>query len=147
MGARNIITHSEEETIAFGEQLAHKLARGSVVALYGDLGTGKTRVIKGICRGLGVKEHVASPTFMIVNEYKGSLLNIFHFDFYRINSLVEVREIGVEEYLSGDGVCLIEWADRIKDVLPLNRFDLHLLLGNDEHSRMITIEEQLGVAA
>lgn len=147
MQTRTFTTYSEEETIALGEEFARKLRSGNIVALNGDLGTGKTRFVKGICRGLGVKEHVASPTFTIVTEYNGSSVNVFHFDFYRIKSLIEVREIGVEEYLRGDSICLIEWADRIKQILPLNRFDVHLLWGKDEHSRLITIEEQVGIAA
>ncbi|MBI1806697.1 MAG: tRNA (adenosine(37)-N6)-threonylcarbamoyltransferase complex ATPase subunit type 1 TsaE [Ignavibacteria bacterium] len=147
MQRKTFTTHSEEATIALGEEFARELARGSIVALYGDIGTGKTRLIKGICRGLGVEEHVASPTFTIVTEYKGSFVDIYHFDFYRMKSPTEVREIGVEEYLGGDGVCLIEWADRIKDILPLHRFEVHLSLGEDERSRVITIEDHIGVAA
>ncbi len=132
-------THSEEETIASGASFARRLSGGDVVALVGELGTGKTRFIKGICSGLGVVEHVASPTFTIVNEYAGTSFPVYHFDFYRMKSLRELREIGFEEYLEGDGVCLIEWADRVADALPARRFEIHLGLGRDEHSREIAI--------
>ncbi len=140
-------THTEEETIAFGSTLARQLSAGSVVALYGQLGTGKTRLIQGICRGLGVRGHVASPTFTIVNEYPARDLTVYHCDFYRIGSLAEVRELGFEEYLSRDGVCLIEWADRVRELLPPRRLDLHLAPGRDEHSRLITVEEMAEAVA
>lgn len=140
-------THTEEDTIAFGAVLAQRLTAGSVVALYGELGTGKTRVIKGICHGLGVAEHVASPTFTIINEYPARGLTVYHFDFYRIASLAEVRELGFTEYLERDGVCLIEWADRVRDLLPPRRLDLHLALGGDVNSRVITVEELAEAAA
>ncbi|MBA4311565.1 MAG: tRNA (adenosine(37)-N6)-threonylcarbamoyltransferase complex ATPase subunit type 1 TsaE [Chlorobiaceae bacterium] len=136
-----LITHSEMETISAGREFSLSIRCGTVVALSGDLGTGKTRFIKGICEGLGVAEHVASPTFTIVNEYQGSNLKIFHFDFYRINSAAELREIGFEEYVEGGGVCLVEWADRVKEILPAQRFDMTFSLGKDENERIITINE------
>ncbi len=138
-------THSEEETIESGARFARRLSPGEVVALIGELGTGKTRFIKGICRGLGVEEHVASPTFTIVNEYKGSLFPIYHFDFYRMKTLRELREIGFDEYLDGDGVCLIEWADRVADALPPERYEVRFELGRDEHSRRIFIRAPGGM--
>jgi tRNA threonylcarbamoyladenosine biosynthesis protein TsaE len=140
-------THSEDETISLGIDFAKKLAGGSVVALFGDLGTGKTRFIKGICQGLGVCEHVASPTFTLLNEYRGKKLNIFHFDFYRIRTIAELDEIGFDEYLFGDGVCLIEWADRVENILPPNRFDIQLNLGEDENTREITVSEIVEVSS
>ena len=140
-------THSEDETISLGVNFAMRITHGSVVALFGDLGTGKTRFIKGICRGLGVQEHVASPTFTLLNEYSGKKLNIFHFDFYRIKTIAELDEIGFDEYLFGEGVCLIEWADRVEKILPSNRFDVHLNLGEDENTREITVSEIVEVAA
>ncbi len=138
-------THSEDETIILGVEFAKRLTIKSVVALFGDLGTGKTRFIKGVCKGLGVQEHVASPTFTLINEYTGRETNVFHFDFYRIKTISELDEIGFDEYLYGDGVCLIEWADRVKALLPSNRFDVFLKLGEDENTREITVQEIIEV--
>lgn len=141
-----VITHSEDETKNLGKHFARRqLTIGDVVALYGELGTGKTCFIKGICQGFGVSEHVASPTFTIVNEYAFPGGKVFHFDFYRINSTAEIRDIGFEEYLDNDGICVIEWADRAKEFLPAHRFDVHLALGVNEKDREITIEQAVEV--
>ena len=114
----------------------------------GELGSGKTRFIKGICKGLGVTEHVASPTFTIVNEYYLAGTAIYHFDFYRVESLVEIREIGFDEYLSSsDAICLIEWADRVREILPPRRYDVHIRLGKDNDTREIIIDELVEVKA
>lgn len=134
-------THTEEETIACGADLAARLSPGSIVAIAGDLGAGKTRLIKGICRGLGVRAHVSSPSFTIVNEYPAPRCSVYHFDFYRISSLREVIDIGFTEYLDGDGVSLIEWADRVKEFLPPRRFDVRMEFGGDERTRIISVEE------
>ena len=144
---RTAETHSEEETIQQGILFSQRLKRGDVVALHGDLGSGKTRFAKGICKGLGVKEHVASPTFTIVNEYKGTDISIYHFDFYRVTSLPEILDIGFEEYLNGDGICIIEWAEKTHSLLPPERFDVELKLGSDEDTRSIVIEEVREVSA
>jgi tRNA threonylcarbamoyladenosine biosynthesis protein TsaE len=140
-----ITTHSDEETVNAGRDFARQLLPGSVVACFGDLGAGKTRFIKGVCKGLGVNEHVASPTFTIVNEYNIAGLHICHFDFYRLKTLNELREIGFEEYVNSDAICLIEWADKVRELLPPNRYDVHLTLGNDEQMRHITIKEIVGI--
>jgi len=139
------LSHSEEETIDTGIKLARQLSPHDVVALFGDLGSGKTRFIKGICRGLGVIEHVSSPTFTILNEYDGNGLKIHHFDFYRLGSLSELREIGFDEYLEGEGVCLIEWADRVQGLLPADRYDVHLSFGESPENRRIVIEKLRGM--
>lgn len=138
---QSLITNSEMETINAGEAFSKKISSGVVVALFGDLGTGKTRFIKGVCKGLGVREHVASPTFTIVNEYQGTKIKIFHFDFYRMKTSLELQEIGFDEYIYDDGVCLIEWADRVREFLPPRRFDVFMKLGASENIREIMIEE------
>ena len=143
----SIEARSDEETINAGVSFSSRLKPGAVVACFGELGAGKTRFIKGICKGLGVHEHVASPTFTIVNEYNVGRLKIYHFDFYRMKSIDELREIGFDEYLEGGGIALIEWADRVEGILPPHRFDVHLQLGEDEHTRRIEIEEINGVTA
>ncbi len=136
---REITTYSETETIDVGKNFSSTLNAGDVVALYGDLGTGKTRFVKGISIGFGVKERVASPTFIVVNEHLDGRLPLYHFDFYRLRSIAELEEIGFEEYLYGDGVCVIEWADLIEKKLPSPRYDVRFFYGNSEHERAITI--------
>lgn len=140
-------THTEEETIILGAQFASRLKRGDIVALFGNLGTGKTCFIKGVCKGLGVVEHVASPTFTIIHEYITRDLTIYHFDFYRVQLLKEIIDVGFEEYINRDGISLIEWADRVEAVLPSRRYDVHLQLGKNEQTREILIEEYAEVAA
>ena len=140
-------THSEKETAELGAGLALRLRPGDVVAVAGELGTGKTRLIQGICRGLGILEHVASPTFTIVNEYHTSSIDVYHFDLYRVTSPEEIRDLGFEEYCSGDGICLIEWADRAARFLPGRRYDVRLGFGRNRDEREITIEEIAGVDA
>lgn len=136
-----MVTHSEHETVSLGKSFAEELKLGDVVAIYGELGTGKTRFIKGVCEGLGVREHVTSPSFTIVNEYRFPGGMVYHFDFYRVDSLNEIRETGFEEYLTLDGICLMEWADRARSLLPDHRYDITLSLGADNNSRTIVIEE------
>ena len=121
----DFISESEGETLEFGKQFASHLQPGSVVAFFGNLGSGKTTCIKGICAALGVQEPVTSPTFTLINEYKGKL-PIYHFDFYRINSETELVDLGIEEYFYGQGVCLIEWPEIVINMLPANRFEVHL---------------------
>ena len=112
-----------------------------MVAVYGELGSGKTHLIQGTCRGLGVREHVVSPTFTIVNEYVAGARSIYHFDLYRINSLREIVEIGFEEYVDGEGICLIEWAEKAASLLPARRYDISMAPGSDVNSRIISIGE------
>lgn len=133
-------TQNEEETIRRGEQFAHRLQPGDVVALYGDLGSGKTRFAKGISRGLGVREAVTSPTFVVVNEHLDGRMPLYHFDFYRIRTIAELDEIGFDEYIDRAGVCVIEWAELIRQRLPEHRYDIHCALGKNENERTITIE-------
>ncbi len=136
------ISNSEKETVALGKEFAStKLKAGDVVALIGELGSGKTRFIKGICSGLGVTEHVSSPSFTIVNEYASNVCKIFHFDFYRIASTSELKEIGFDDYIYNEGICVIEWADRIMDLLPPNRYEVLFTLGESETVREIVINK------
>lgn len=122
---KKIQSHSPDETIGAGMWLASKLKCGDVVALIGELGSGKTVFIQGVCQGLGVKVPVTSPTFTLIHEYEGKW-PVYHFDFYRINSVEEMTELGCEEYFYGDGVSLIEWADKVLEVLPEKRFEVYL---------------------
>nr|WP_294468323.1 tRNA (adenosine(37)-N6)-threonylcarbamoyltransferase complex ATPase subunit type 1 TsaE [uncultured Sellimonas sp.] len=114
-------TYSEQETFELGETLGRKAASGEVYTLEGDLGVGKTIFTKGFAHGLGVQEDVVSPTFTIVQEYEDGRLPFYHFDVYRIGDVEEMDEIGYDDYISGEGVCLIEWANLIEEILPEKR--------------------------
>ena len=110
-------TNNPEATEALGEKLGREARAGQIYCLSGDLGVGKTVFTKGFAKGLGITEHVTSPTFAIVNEYEGRL-PLYHFDVYRISCEEEMEDTGYEEYFYGEGVCLIEWADLIQEILP-----------------------------
>ncbi len=116
-----LISHSDDETRDLGAQLAGNLHAGDVIALYGGLGSGKTCIIQGICRGLHVAQRVTSPTFTLINEYSGQI-PVYHMDFYRIEKPEEAFEMGWEEYIYGSGICLIEWAERVEAILPPHHF-------------------------
>ena len=111
------ITHSEAETEALGESFASKIADGTVIAMYGDLGAGKTAFTRGLAQGLGITDPVTSPTYTIVNEYLSGRIPLFHFDMYRLSSSDELFDIGWEDYLSRGGVCAVEWSENVEDAL------------------------------
>lgn len=138
MIGRKFISKSEDETILLGKNFATLLKAGDVVALYGELGSGKTKFVQGICLGLNVRESINSPSFIIMNRYEGDLV-IYHFDFYRINSLDEVTEIGFDEFIYNDAVSLIEWAEKVKDILPKKRYEIYLNFGENENEREVEI--------
>jgi tRNA threonylcarbamoyladenosine biosynthesis protein TsaE len=106
------------ETLAFAREFAPRLRPGSVVALCGDLGTGKTHFVKGLAEGLGYIGDVTSPTFTIIHEYLGGLIPLYHFDLYRIEQEDEAVRAGIEDYLGIDGVCAVEWADKFPSLMP-----------------------------
>ncbi len=112
------ISNSAEQTRAAGAQCAEKAAPGDIFALIGDLGAGKTQFAKGFVRQIGSEVEVTSHTFTLVHEYGGGRCPVYHFDFYRPDSPEAAVRLGLDEYLYGDGVCLIEWADRFPDLLP-----------------------------
>jgi tRNA threonylcarbamoyladenosine biosynthesis protein TsaE len=109
------ISRSPAETEALGEKFGRTVERGQVIALSGDLGAGKTQFVRGLARGLGIAGRVHSPTFTLVNEYGGGRLKLFHLDLYRLETAEQIRSAGIEEYLSPDGVSVIEWAERLED--------------------------------
>ena len=133
---------SEAEMRTFAGKVADSLKPGNVVALIGDLGTGKTTLTKYIAAALGVKETVTSPTFNIVKEYHSGRLPLYHFDVYRIGSSEDMFEIGCEEYFFGDGVSVIEWADLIEEILPENTTYIHIYYGESPESRRIELLER-----
>ena len=113
-----IESNSREETYKVGIQLGKDAVSGQVYCIYGDLGVGKTIISQGVAAGLGITEVVNSPTFTIVKEYDEGRLPLYHFDVYRIGCSEEMYDIGFDEYINGEGVCIIEWANIIEDILP-----------------------------
>lgn len=113
-----IISKSPEDTFALGKQIGESVATGSVLTLVGDLGVGKTVFTQGLAEGLGISDAVNSPTFTIVQIYEEGRIPLYHLDVYRIGDISEMDEIGYEDYFYGDGVCLIEWANLIEELLP-----------------------------
>ncbi len=133
------ISNSPEETHQLAIKFADKLRSGDIVALNGDLGTGKTIFVKGICYGLEAKQNPMSPSFSIVNEYNGKY-TIYHFDFYRIKDIEELYDIGVEDYFNGESICLIEWANLFEEILPPEHIKVLIEFGESDIQRKITIE-------
>lgn len=136
----DIQTHHPRETRDFGASFSKRLIGGDLVCFRGDLGAGKTTCIQGICAGLEVSQPVTSPTFTLINEYQGSL-PVFHFDFYRIHDESEVIDLGLSEYFYGEGICLIEWPERIESLLPTKRYEIHLLwnFALNQNTRQVTV--------
>ncbi len=134
---RTIILNNEEDTARYGLELARRLEPGDVVALIGELGTGKTSLTKYIAEGLGISEMLSSPTFNIVKEYRSGRLPLFHFDVYRLGDGEELLDIGGEEYFDAGGVCIIEWADIVMSVLPENTLIVELEYTDKEGERRL----------
>ncbi len=138
-----IETRSPEETFRTGEELGRNASAGQVFALIGDLGVGKTVFTQGLAKGLGIEEAVSSPTFTIVQVYEGGRLPFYHFDVYRIGDVEEMDEVGFDDYVMGDGVSLIEWADLIREILPEKRTEIRIEkdLAQGFDYRKITVTE------
>jgi len=132
-----ITTNNESETINEGEKLGHTLKPGAVVALYGELGAGKTAFTKGIAAGLGIGMNVTSPTFTIVNEYPGKT-PIFHFDMYRLESEAELFDIGWDDSLERGGVCVVEWSEKVPGAFDMDTIKVKLI-STGESSRSLEI--------
>lgn len=137
-----IETTSAEETFTLGEKIGRECEPGQVFTLIGDLGVGKTVFTQGVAKGLGITEPVNSPTFTIVQEYEEGRLPFYHFDVYRIGDVEEMEEIGYEDYFYSDGICLIEWANLIEEILPENywRITIEKDLQKGFDYRKVTIE-------
>ena len=138
-----IETHDPEETFEVGRKIGMNAKPGQIYTLTGDLGVGKTVFTQGVAAGLGITEPVNSPTFTIIQEYEDGRLPFYHFDVYRIGDIEEMDEIGYEDYFYGDGLCMIEWANLIEEILPERRSEVtiekDLEMGFDY--RRITIRE------
>ena len=132
------LSHSPEETEHIGEMLGSRLPGGTVLALRGGLGMGKTAFTRGLARGLGYTGRVTSPTFTIVNEYDGPM-PLFHFDMYRLGGEDDLFDIGWDDYLSRGGVCAVEWSERIDSALPPDALTVTIARGAGDNDRIITV--------
>lgn len=126
-----IVCNNTKETEKFGLALGSKLKGSDVICLNGDLGAGKTTLTKSIGKGMGIDDYITSPTFNIINEYYSDL-NLYHFDTYRLENIDDVEYLGFDEYFYSDGVCIIEWADRIKEFLPDQYLELNIKKIDDD---------------
>ncbi|HAZ10257.1 MAG: tRNA (adenosine(37)-N6)-threonylcarbamoyltransferase complex ATPase subunit type 1 TsaE [Omnitrophica bacterium GWA2_41_15] len=136
-----MITNSAKETMLIGERLARKLKPGDMIALSGDLGSGKTTFTKGIGKGLGVKDskRINSPTFVLIKEYNGRV-PLYHLDLYRLDDLKEIENLAIEEYIYGNGITVIEWAEKIKSILPKKHILVKFKIKGD-NKREVIIED------
>ncbi len=132
---------SQDETITLGKKFGEKLNKGDVVALDGTLAAGKTYFTKGIAQGLGIEDEITSPTFTIVSEYSGRL-HLYHIDVYRLDGTEDFLDLGAEEMLYGTGVCVIEWSEKVKGILPKNTIYVKILI-NEDFSRKIIISKEI----
>ena len=133
------VTDTAEQTEALGAALARRLAPGDVVAFYGDLGAGKTAFVRGMARGLGIRESVTSPTYTVVNEYISGKLPLFHFDLYRLSGPHDLFDIGWEDYLERGGICAVEWSERAQSLLS-DALRVTIRMGDSPERREINIE-------
>ena len=131
-----MITKSAAETRALGEKLAARLRPGDVLLLEGDLGAGKSELTRGIAKGLGVAETVTSPSFTILNVYESGRYPLYHFDWYRLESSEELYELGMDEFLGGDGIAVVEWPGRCPDAVPEGAVRIRMTAAG-ENERMI----------
>ena len=137
-----IETNSAGETFEFGQKIGREAKPGQIYTLDGDLGTGKPVFTQGVASGLGITEPVNSPTFTIIQEYEGGRMPFYHFDVYRIGDIEEMEEIGYDDYFFGEGVCLIEWAQLIEEILPQSVISIKIEKNPEKgfDYRKITIE-------
>lgn len=140
-----MILKNLRETELLGEKIADRLKKGTVIALIGELGTGKTAMTKAIAKGLGITENVNSPTFTLVQEYYSGKLPFFHFDVYRVDAIDELDVIDFNEYFYSDGICVVEWADLIEEELPDEAIRVFLEYAKEEDSRIIKIEDPAAI--
>lgn len=140
-----MILKNLRETELLGEKIADRLKKGTVIALIGELGTGKTAMTKAIAKGLGITENVNSPTFTLVQEYYSGKLPFFHFDVYRVDAIDELDVIDFNEYFYSDGICVVEWADLIEGELPDEAIRVFIEYAKEEDSRIIKIEDPAAI--
>lgn len=136
-GAYSAVTHSPAETQRLGEKLAGLLQPGDVLLLRGDMGAGKSELTRGVARGLGVKGHVTSPTFTILQVYEDGRMPLYHFDWYRLGNADELYELSMDEYLYGSGVAMVEWPDRAQEAIPQNHLEISMSPLSDDEREII----------
>ncbi len=144
MSRERWVTHSPEETAAVGSSIARRLERGDIVALIGELGAGKTQCVKGIASAFQCHPHVSSPTFVIMNRYdgvdaQGQELLLYHVDLYRLDDREAILDLGLEEIMGADGVTVIEWAERMEELLPARHWEIRCGFGDTENDRIIDV--------
>ncbi len=133
-----LVSHCVEETFQLGEKIGKYIVPGSILALCGDLGAGKTALSQGIAKGLGITEQVVSPTFTLIQEYEGGRLPLYHMDMYRLETEREFSQLGLEDYFNSSGVIVIEWAERLGELLPADHIAIHIQYLS-ERERKITV--------
>ncbi|WP_347176154.1 tRNA (adenosine(37)-N6)-threonylcarbamoyltransferase complex ATPase subunit type 1 TsaE [Tissierella sp. Yu-01] len=136
MNVLEIRLNSLEETEDFGIKIGKVLKRGDILCLNGDLGAGKTTLTKSIGLGLGVEDYITSPTFALINQYSGRM-PVYHFDVYRLENVEELYDLGFDEYFFGNGVCIIEWADKINRMIPKEKIVIDIEKGNNLEERIL----------
>ena len=135
-----VFTKSAEETIELGKKIGAFLMPNDVVALIGPLGAGKTTLIQGIAQGLEVKDYVTSPTFIIINEYQGRV-PFFHIDLYRLDEVKDIEDLGIEEYFDREGVCVIEWAEKLAELTPKNAEKIEIEIVSETERKLCLSSE------
>jgi tRNA threonylcarbamoyladenosine biosynthesis protein TsaE len=140
-----VMVKNEGETYKLGKFIGERLSRGAVLSLNGDLGAGKTHMTKGIAEGMGIKDYITSPSFTILNTYDGDI-PLYHFDVYRIDDIREMYEIGFDEYIYGNGVCVIEWGSMVEELIPENSIKLSIVKLEDDvrEIEILNLPFQLG---
>ncbi len=131
----DLVTHRPEETQDFGRRLGELSRPGDVLLLTGDLGSGKTCLTQGIAWGLGIKEHALSPTFVIMRELRGRL-PLYHVDLYRLDRLEETHDLGLDDYFGGNGICVVEWAEKAMSLMPLDHLLIEIEYVSDTERRL-----------
>lgn len=132
------VSHSPDDTIAFAEKVGSLLKGGDIIAYKGGMGAGKTTFTRGLCKGLGLPDEVTSPTFALVNEYRGEEITLYHFDMYRISGEGDLETTGFYDYISSESVIAVEWSENIEDCLPKDIITIEIET-TDENERKITV--------
>lgn len=138
------ISESPDQTIEFGTKLAQKLYPGICIALIGELGAGKTTLVKGLAKGLGITQRIVSPTFLLIKEYKNSKIPFYHIDCYRISDPKELLEVGADDYLlTEDGVTAVEWAEKVMEILPPGHIEIKIKIEGIKKRRFMVKQDKL----
>jgi len=140
----SFLSKSSTKTLDFATSFASTLKRNDIVLMMGELGSGKTQFVKGVCRCFGVHDSISSPTFVMLHRYEGrdarnEELLLYHFDLYKVKNESEILELGYQEFFQSNGICLVEWGDKLSTLIPRRRIEINFTLGNNESERHLTI--------